>query len=854
MRMPELVSGPEQDGHLYKVQKALLQQIAGGASLRQMLVDLTSAMEKQAPGLLASILLVEDRRLLHGAAPSLPDAYNLAVDSVPIGEGLGSCGTAAHRRELVIVADTQSDPLWKDYRDIARRYELGACWSMPIFGASGAVLGTFALYHRSARQPRPSELRLVQEFAELAAIAIDHDRMKEGCRESERSFRALADDVDAITWEADAETGRFTYVSKRAEEMLGYPVKRWSEDAAFWSNIIHPEDREATLRRFAMAKPGTSEREWECRVIAADGRVVWLRGIVHSKTNVQSRAPRLRGVMVNISRQREAEQERDELLQRLLQEQSIIRAVIERMPGGVVVAAPSGRILMVNDQAARLWRRPAIMAEGIEHDAAWHGFHPDGRPYRLEDLPLSRAIVQGESVDDEEIDFQLGDGTRATLAVSAAPVHDAEGNIVAGVGVFSDITARKQADADFRFLADAGAALVSSLDAEATVRSLATLAVRDLADWCAIVVRDGGRVRCVAFAHRDPEKAGLAAEIDRLLPQPGGAPFGLSEVLATGRSQLFSQISRKAFEPGASRPELLRLMRTLGAESAIDVAMQVRERVIGAIIYGSAHAERRYGPHDLTVAEELARRAALALESARLYADARAAIHQRDEFLAIAAHELKTPLACLQLALQTILRQLDKPTFDVEPLRERARASERQGSRLARLVDELLDVSIIQAGRMRLERETMDLAAAVTLVVSRFKEELSAKGIDFVVHAPAPVIGRWDRLRVEQVITNVVSNAIKYGKGRPVRVTVEADGAVASVSFMDQGQGMSPELIQRLFMPFERGVAAGHYGGLGLGLYITAQIVRAHGGAVRIQSAVGEGSTVTIELPREASA
>jgi signal transduction histidine kinase len=173
--------------------------------------------------------------------------------------------------------------------------------------------------------------------------------------------------------------------------------------------------------------------------------------------------------------------------------------------------------------------------------------------------------------------------------------------------------------------------------------------------------------------------------------------------------------------------------------------------------------------------------------------------------------------------------------------------------RLARLIDELLDVSRSQAGQLRLSRERSDLVAAVHRVVGRFRDELTAKGIEIAVHATSPVFGCWDPLRIEQVIANLISNSIKYGAGRGVRVTCETNETSAILRVEDQGIGMDAPLVARLFKPFGRGVATGQIGGLGLGLYITAQIVHAHGGAISVRSTPGEGSTVIVELPREAA-
>jgi signal transduction histidine kinase len=207
-------------------------------------------------------------------------------------------------------------------------------------------------------------------------------------------------------------------------------------------------------------------------------------------------------------------------------------------------------------------------------------------------------------------------------------------------------------------------------------------------------------------------------------------------------------------------------------------------------------------------------------------------------------------MASLKLRLQSMLLDFKKPCVDLEVMRERARVAEHQTTRLARLVGELLDVSRIRADRLGLDREQVDLVEIVRAAMMRLRDAIAAKGIDVAVHAPTPVVDSWDRSRLEQVVTNLISNAVKYGRGGPVRITVAGDTDTARLSVTDEGIGMAPELIERIFRPFERGGAAGQYGGLGLGLYITDQLVRAHGGVVRVRSVPGQGSTFTIELPR----
>jgi signal transduction histidine kinase len=292
------------------------------------------------------------------------------------------------------------------------------------------------------------------------------------------------------------------------------------------------------------------------------------------------------------------------------------------------------------------------------------------------------------------------------------------------------------------------------------------------------------------------------------------------------------------------------LLRELGTVSAMTVPLRRPDRILGAVVFATTRADHRFTPQDLVLAEELARRTSLAVENGRLYREAQEAIRQREEFLAVAAHELRTPLAALQLTLQAIIKLVSRADFNAQTVANRAHAGELQGAKLATLIDDLLDVSRIRAGRLRLSPEPLELVLAVHRVVARFRDELTARWIDVAVHAPCPVIGSWDALRIEQVITNLVSNGIKYGEGRAVRVTVKAEPYAAILSVEDHGIGMDAALVRRLFRPFERGVSAGQYRGLGLGLYITAQIVEAHGGRIAVHSTPGEGSRFVVELPR----
>ncbi|QRN93262.1 PAS domain S-box protein [Archangium violaceum] len=226
-------------------------------------------------------------------------------------------------------------------------------------------------------------------------------------------------------------------------------------------------------------------------------------------------------------------------------------------------------------------------------------------------------------------------------------------------------------------------------------------------------------------------------------------------------------------------------------------------------------------------------------------------IRMRDEFLSVASHELRTPLTSLNLLLHTLQRaastQPDTPFTQL--VHRNVETGRRQIQRLVRLVEDLLDVSRIAEGRLQPRLEEVDLVSITREVMSRLEPRAATAGCTLELHAPRPVVGQWDRLRMEQVLMNLVDNALKYGPGRPVRVRVETRENKAVIRVRDEGLGIPPEHQARVFERFERAVSERHYGGLGLGLYISQQIVRAHGGSIRVESTPGVETTFTVELP-----
>ncbi|MFL5346017.1 MAG: PAS domain-containing protein [Hyalangium sp.] len=238
-------------------------------------------------------------------------------------------------------------------------------------------------------------------------------------------------------------------------------------------------------------------------------------------------------------------------------------------------------------------------------------------------------------------------------------------------------------------------------------------------------------------------------------------------------------------------------------------------------------------------------------ENVRLYQEAQRAVHLRDEFLQVASHELKTPLTPLSLKLQMLSRvaQAELSSITARRLQRDVEVMHRQVNRLAELMDDLLDVSRITAGQLHLNPESVDLCVLTREVSARFTPQATRAGCRLQVELGCEALGQWDPLRLEQVVSNLLSNAIKYGAGRPIHIRAETAGNRARLTVRDEGIGIAPEALGRIFHKFERAVSERNYGGLGLGLFITRQIVEASGGSIQVESQLGRGATFIVELP-----
>ncbi len=546
------------------------------------------------------------------------------------------------------------------------------------------------------------------------------------------------------------------------------------------------------------------------------------------------------------------ERDRERLLLDVEGERAKLQTIIEQMPVGVLILeAPSGKMALVNKHGERLMGRPSKLPESLEQYSQFKAFHPDGRPYRPEEWPPSRSILSGEVVAEEEVGFRRKDGPRGTMRISSAPIYDEEGRIVAAVSTFYNATKHKRTEEAQSFLAEAGTLLATSLDYQTTLQSVARLATFVLADWCVIDMAEEPTPRRVAMSSTDSSKIKLLGEMQRRYPYGPGRPHPVLTVSRTGQSEIYPRVPDSLLAGMAYDAEHLRMLRELGAKSVMVVPLLARGRTIGVITFAAVESGRRYGPEDLALAEELARRAALAVDNARLYGEAQEAVRLRDEFLSVASHELKTPVTSLRGFAQLIVRQFDSEgQMDPNRVRHALQVIDQQSDKLSRLVSQLLDVSRIEAGRLALEKKVTDVARLVKGVVETAQASTSRHKI--TVRVPSEVLALVDPLRLEQVVTNLIDNAIKYSpEGGPIHVEVPAPLAeTVCLEVADGGIGIPAEHRQGIFDRFYQAHQGAYLAGMGLGLYISRHIVDLHGGRIEVECPPEGGTRFVVCIPR----
>ena len=476
----------------------------------------------------------------------------------------------------------------------------------------------------------------------------------------------------------------------------------------------------------------------------------------------------------------------------------------------------------------------------------------DGEPVPTEDLPLQRAARLGVEIRNVELDVERTDGSRVSLYQFAAPLFDEAGQVRGAIGAFLDITERRRAEHAQQFLDAASTVLAASLDYGDTLHSLAHLAVPDYADWCVLdLVTDDGSIERVAWAHRDPEKAAQLGALVHTYPPSARAEGALGPLdsVRDGRSLLVSDLTPERIRRFAVDDRQAEAVLALGAHSALIVPLVAHGRVIGALSWTRGHGRPVYDERDRTVAEEIGRRAAIAVENARLFQEAQEANRLKDQFLATLSHEMRTPLNALLGWVQLLKSGRLTPAKQVRALE----AIERSAQLQAGLTAEILDVSRAITGKLRLDTAPVHLDALVAGVIETLRPAMDSKGLRLVVHLqdglPAVML---DPARMQQVMWNLLSNAIKFTPSGEISVKLALEEGEIRLCVRDTGIGIPAEFLPFVFDRFRQADASTTrvFGGLGLGLSIVRHLVELHGGTIEAQSeGADQGTSFSVRLP-----
>jgi PAS domain S-box-containing protein len=455
-----------------------------------------------------------------------------------------------------------------------------------------------------------------------------------------------------------------------------------------------------------------------------------------------------------------------------------------------------------------------------------------------------------ESYYEDEIRVRVVNGRYRWFALKAMPVRTDDGAVREWAGIIVDVHDRKRHDESAAFINRASELLASSLDYEQTLRNLARLAVPALGDWCAIdIARDGGPYERLVVEHSDPARTQLAFDLDKKYRQaPEKDP--IAEVIRTGESKLVENITDELLVALTVDEEHLAIARGLGLRSWISAPMTARGKTLGAISVVHGESGRHHNGEDLPLLEELARRAGMAVDNARLFQEAEAANRTKDEFLATLSHELRTPLT----AISGWARMLQLGMTDESTTRTAIDTIVRSAQMQGELIDDLLDLSRVVAGKLHLDIVTIDLVPLLRELLDSARPAAQAKEITTTLDCNAvAVLVRGDERRVRQIVWNLVTNAIKFtGAGGTVTIVLEVRGGQAHIEVRDTGKGIGAEFLPYVWERFRQADSSTsrEYGGLGLGLAVVRHLVELHGGTVTVTSGgEGKGSTFTVELP-----
>lgn len=534
--------------------------------------------------------------------------------------------------------------------------------------------------------------------------------------------------------------------------------------------------------------------------------------------------------------------------------------IFDQAPFSIQIFSPDGKVLRVNKAYQKMWnltdefvrdvilkeynilQDPLIAKSGMDH--------------------LIRRAFEGETVevpafryDPTELGFE---GRIVWASGTLFPVKDSEGKLKEVVLIHTEVTKEQEEKAEKErllgvqsLLSRITAILLSSLDHEVIIEKIASVSIPEFADGCIIDLNQNGLMTRLVTKHHDPKIEKHLIELREEFSPQIDSPQPAARVMRSGQPELLKYVDNEVMRAHTLNERHLEILQSIGTRSHIAVPMRIRGAIIGVLNWHVTTERKLFDEEDLETALEIAHRASIAIENARLFTLSQAAIREREDFISIASHELKTPLTSLNLQWEVASRiREDSPEklLDRQTLDKLMNVSYRQLARLSRLVDDMLDISRITKGSFSLKKMKFPVSELIQEALLKFHPQIMDSAISIETSLESSVSISCDPVRIEQVITNLISNAIKYGEGSPIHVSLSNCTEWARIQIKDHGRGIPKEQQRKIFGRFVRGDSETDATGLGLGLYICQEIVHKHGGRIEVNSE--PGSTVfTVDLP-----
>ena len=472
---------------------------------------------------------------------------------------------------------------------------------------------------------------------------------------------------------------------------------------------------------------------------------------------------------------------------------------------------------------------------------------------RDEEAVILSKVRQGKYLRHYETMRKKKDGSRLHVSLTVSPIRNNEGKVIGISKIARDITERVKNRENLKYLSRAGEVLASSLDYRTTLLNLTHLAIPYFADWCTIdMLNQDGDIEQVAISHKDPEKVKWATILRGKYPIQKESLTGVPQVIRTGKPEIYPFVSDKLLRHVSKNEREYKLAKKIGFTSVIIVPIKTGRETIGTITFVSAESKKTYTKEDVVIAQEIAKRASSAIEHAKLYTnaqkeiDSRKAIErQKDDLISMTSHELKTPLTSLKVFAQVMEKRVhEQKDADGEKFIKRMNE---QINYLIELITEILDVTNAQRGTLTIKREKFLSRDLVTDIVDSLQPITKHQ---FVIDWHTKLYVYADKERIRQVLINLITNAIKYSpEADKVIVHSEKKDTFIQISVQDFGIGIPKTEQVKIFDRFYQSSSHKTYPGLGLGLYISSEIIKANGGKMWVKSDEGKGSTFYFTLP-----